>query len=224
MAAPQAGKSRTSRIVGVVLSTVLVGSCTSAGPRLANVADVGASKTPLAVASPVRAAGFNPAVDDRRVFVEGDSLTVGVSPFLPALLYRAGWTVTMDDEIGRSTATGINLLAQRSWDVGGTLVMALGTNDVPDPVAFSSQIDEVMTMAAGRRVIWVTVARAGWDALNRALYAAEARWSDLQVIDWRPIIAAQPAMRAADGIHLTVDGYELRARFIAAAIGSVATG
>jgi hypothetical protein len=102
--------------------------------------------------------------------------------------------------------------------------MALGTNDAPDPIAFASQIDEVMTMAGGRRVIWITIARAGWDALNRALFAAEARWSDLHVIDWRPIIAAHPAMQAADGIHLTLEGYELRAQFIAAAIGSGAVG
>ncbi|MDQ1379182.1 MAG: hypothetical protein QOE15_3355, partial [Acidimicrobiaceae bacterium] len=42
--------------------------------------------------------------------------------------------------------------------------------------------------------------------------------------DWRPIIAARPAMRAADGIHLTLEGYELRAQFIAAAIGNATEG
>jgi hypothetical protein len=217
--------TRTSRVVALALGTVLVGACASAAPRAASV-DVVASRTSpaVAVASPLRATGSNPALADRRVFVEGDSLTVGVTPFLPALLYDAGWSPTMDDQIGRTTATGIGILAERSWDVGGTLVMALGTNDTPDPIEFSSLIDEVMTMAAGRRVIWVTVARAGWDSLNRALFAAEARWSDLHVIDWRPIIAARPAMRAADGIHLTLEGYELRAQFIAAAIGNATAG
>jgi lysophospholipase L1-like esterase len=102
--------------------------------------------------------------------------------------------------------------------------MALGTNDEPDATAFASRIDELMTMAAGRRVLWVTVARAGWGALDTALIKAESKWPNLHVVDWRPVIAAEPAMQAGDGIHLTVEGYELRARFIAAAIETVGVG
>ncbi|MDQ1391097.1 MAG: hypothetical protein QOF30_74 [Acidimicrobiaceae bacterium] len=222
-------KLRSTRILGLALSTILVGACSAAAtgaPRSATDSDLAASQTPPAVAaaSPLRSAGSTPVLDDRRVFVEGDSLTVGVAPFLPALLGASGWSVTMDDEIGRTTAEGISIVAQRRWAVGGTLVVALGTNDLPDPTEFALRIDEVMTLAAGRRVIWVTIARAGWDGLDRALFVAEARWPDLHVIDWRPFVAAWPAIRAADGIHLTLEGYELRAQFIASAIESVPAG
>ncbi len=207
---------------------VLVGACSAGAngaPRAATDSDVAASETPaVAAASPLRSDGSTSVLEDRRVFVEGDSLTVGVAPFLPALLAASGWSVTMDGEIGRTTAEGIGIVAGRLWAVGGTLVVALGTNDLPDPTEFSSRIDEVMTLAAGRRVIWVTIARAGWDGLDRALFLAEARWPDLHVIDWRPFVVARPAIRAADGIHLTLEGYELRAQFIASAIESVAAG
>jgi lysophospholipase L1-like esterase len=155
---------------------------------------------------------------DRTVFVEGDSLTVGISAYLPSLLAADGWTVTVDGQIGRATPAGISILADRALERTGTLVVALGTNDSPDPGVFSSRIDQVMHIAAGRRVIWVTVARAGWDGLDSALLAASTRWPNLHVIDWRPVIAAHPAMQAADGVHLTTAGYQLRAQFIAAAI------
>jgi lysophospholipase L1-like esterase len=158
------------------------------------------------------------ALIDKRVFVEGDSLTVGIAPYLPALLSAEGWDVTIDAEVGRLTATGLSLLAGRADEIGGTLVVALGTNDAPDPVAYAARIDEVMALAAGRRVIWVGVARSGYDALDEVLIAAQYRWSNLHVIDWRPIIAAHPDMRAADGIHLTDAGYQLRAEVIAQAI------
>jgi lysophospholipase L1-like esterase len=159
---------------------------------------------------------------DPRVFVEGDSLTVGMAPYLPALM-GSGWDLTVDAGIGRATPAGISILAQRGSDIGATLVVALGTNDTADPAAFSSHIDQVMHIAGTRRVIWVTVARAGWERLDTALLAAQARWPNLQVIDWRPVIAAHPDMRGADGIHLTEAGYRLRARFVAAAIQSVDT-
>ena len=158
------------------------------------------------------------ALIDKRVFVEGDSLTVGIAPYLPAMLTDEGWGVTIDAEVGRFTAAGIAMLAARTADIGGTLVVGLGTNDPPDPVAYAARIDEVLALAAGRRVIWVSVARAGDDALDEALIAAQYRWSNLHVIDWRPIIAAHPELRAADGIHLTDAGYQLRAEVIAQAI------
>jgi len=156
------------------------------------------------------------------VFVEGDSLTVGIEPYLPTLLAEAGWTATMDEQIGRTTATGVSMIAGRATEIGGTLVVALGTNDPSDPYAFASRIDEVMGIAAGRRVIWVTVARAGWDSLDEALNEAQARWANLHVLDWRPVIDAHPAMQAGDGIHLTQEGYQLRAEFVATAIESAA--
>jgi len=168
------------------------------------------------------AAAANGAVDDRRVFVEGDSLTVGMSVDLPTMLDAAGWTVTIDAQIGRATAAGVSVLAQRADEIGGTLVVGLGTNDLPDPAAFSDRIDEVMTVATGRRVIWVTVARQGWDGLDEVLIAAQSRWTNLHVIDWRPVIAQLPTMQAGDGIHLTEEGYRLRAAFVAAAIEAAA--
>jgi len=156
------------------------------------------------------------------VFIEGDSLTVGMEQSLPALLAAAGWTVTMDAQIGRATPDGISILADRTYEIGRTLVVALGTNDPPNAAEFSSRVDEVMNIAAGRRVIWVTVARAGWDALDDALITAQARWANLHVIDWRPVIADHPEMLAGDGIHLTPAGYDLRAAFVAAAIETAA--
>ena len=185
---------------------------------LAGCGAVPATTLVVPAATPTTTPDPAAALIDKRVFVEGDSLTVGIAPYLPALLTGDGWDVTIDAEVGRLTATGLTMLAGRADEIGGTLVVALGTNDPPDPVAYAARIDEVMALAAGRRVIWVSVARAGYDALDEALIAAQYRWSNLHVIDWRPIIATHPDLRAADGIHLTDAGYQLRAEVIAQAI------
>jgi len=227
--------SRTRSIVRLAVGAAVLGACSSAAVGSAPVASLTASAAdPVRAGAPAvaavlpptgtagSAAGANGAVDDRRVFVEGDSLTVGMSVDLPTMLDAAGWTVTIDAQIGRATAAGVSVLAQRADEIGGTLVVGLGTNDLPDPAAFSDRIDEVMSVAAGRRVIWVTVGRQGWDGLDEVLIAAQSRWTNLHVIDWRPVIAQFPTMQAGDGIHLTEEGYRLRAAFVAAAIEAAA--
>lgn len=217
---PRSAAGRAARGVtlalGVALGTLGLAACSTSGALTSTVS----GGTPSAAASPVAVATPDSPFVDRRVFVEGDSLTVGIADFLPAMLDPVGRPVTVDAQVGRTTAEGIDSLQMRTSEIGGTLVVALGTNDLPDPVAFAASIDQIMIIAAGRPVIWVTVARAGWDQLDEALITAQARWSNLEVIDWRPIIAAHPLMLGADGIHLTEAGYQLRALFIAGAVES----
>jgi lysophospholipase L1-like esterase len=202
-----------ARIVSALLVAGLVlVACAPETPLTASVAG-----QPVAAATPIGAAPEVPLADPQ-VFVEGDSLTVGVATYLSGLLSLVGRPLTVDAQVGRTTAEGITMLSTRTSEIGGTLVVALGTNDDPDPAAFAARIDQVMIVASGRRVIWVTVARAGWDRLDDALLAAPSRWANLEVIDWRPVIAAHPDLRASDGIHLTLEGYQLRAEFIAAAV------
>jgi lysophospholipase L1-like esterase len=203
--------SAGSRLGALVACVAALGACSAAG-----ASPTTAPATPdLAPAVAVAAPAGN---GDRRVFIEGDSLVVGATPFLTPLLGNDGWTVTLDAQVGRDTATGARNLARRAYELGEVLVVALGTNDLPDPLAFSANIDLIMEIAGGRRVVWVTVARSGWDRLDQALVRAQARWANLSVADWRPIIAGHPDMRAYDGIHLTEAGYRLRASFIADAI------
>jgi len=206
--------SATSRLVAAATCLVAL-AAGSAACSAASATPTTASTTPAL--SPA-VAGAPAAKPDRQVFIEGDSLTVGVAPFLTPLLAAAGWAVTVDAQVGRDTPTGARNLAQRATELDRTIVVALGTNDLPDPLAFSSNIDLIMEIAGGRRVIWVTVARYGWDRLDQALVNAESRWPNLAIVDWRPMIARHPDMRAYDGIHLTEAGYRLRALFIADAI------
>jgi lysophospholipase L1-like esterase len=206
------------RLALTVLTTTLVGACSFTTTEAGIAAPVGGPRAalgPALLTPPVTAPGAT-----GEVFIEGDSLTVGMAPYLPDLLSSAGWAVTLDGQVGRDTATGIGILAQRAPEIRGTLVVALGTNDPPDVRLFSDRIDEVMQVAAGHRVIWVSIARNGWDDLDAALLAARSAWPNLQVLDWRPVIAAHPDMLAGDGIHLTQAGYQLRSQVVAAAIES----
>jgi len=147
------------------------------------------------------------------VYVLGDSLTVGMSPYLPALL--PGRSVEIDGKTGRTATEGLDILATRKAPLPSTVVMALGTNDVESPEQFTAVINESMALLGQRRVIWVNIASPTERPFNVDLDAARTRYRNLEVIDWARVMAAHPEDLVADHIHNTDAGYQLRAQVIA---------
>jgi lysophospholipase L1-like esterase len=147
------------------------------------------------------------------VYVLGDSLTVGMAPYLPSLL--PGRSVEIDGKTGRTATDGLDILATRQAPLPPTVVMALGTNDVESPEQFTAVIDRTMALLGPRRVIWVNIASPTGQPFNRDLDAARIRYRNLEVIDWASIMAARPEDLVADHIHNTGAGYRLRAEVVA---------
>jgi lysophospholipase L1-like esterase len=152
------------------------------------------------------------------VLVLGDSLTVGVEPYLPALL--SGRQVQFDARVGRTTEQGIASLAADPSELAPTVVVGLGTNDLTTATEFTRHIDELMARLGSRRVLWVNVARKGYADFDAALAAAAGRYANLQLIDWATAYSQHPEVQAFDGIHATEDGYRLRAQLIASALST----
>ena len=153
------------------------------------------------------------------VGIVGDSLTLGVEPYVGAEFANRGCQVLfVNARKSRPPAEGVAViegLSSLGW-MPDILVVALGTNDDTDEVAFGSQIDWVMELAGDRPVIWVNIDRESTEgALNHALMAAEMRHSTLWVQDWNGFADANPTLRAHDGIHLTPAGYAQRAALMA---------
>jgi cell wall-associated NlpC family hydrolase len=182
--------------------------------------------------SAASAAGTSAPVSatDAKVYVLGDSVTVGVQDALKAKLQGAGWQVEVDAAVSRGLTAkgregqpnGLDTLsaAVAAGKVGGTLVVALGNNG-PDTVN-AANIDQVLAkVPATTRVVWPTIAygpgaTGNPAAANAALLAAKANHPNLIVPDWRP----NPAELDQYG-HTKTDGVKAaRVDLIANALGT----
>ena len=195
------GQTHRVKVAVSALVMVMLAGCGSAAARLA-----GHSTTTVAP----------PAPPSGPVYVLGDSLTVGMAPYLPALL--PGRSVEIDGKTGRTATEGLDILATRKAPLPSTVVMALGTNDVESPDEFTAVIDQTMALLGPRRVIWVNIASPRSQPFNVDLDAARTRYPNLEIIDWASVMAAHPEDLVADQIHNTDAGYRLRAEVIASAL------
>lgn len=166
-----------------------------------------------------------------KLLVVGDSLTVGTDAFgsLTTKLRALGtWTsVVVDARIGRTANAGSLLLAKNISKTTTAIVIALGTNDMISKTQSSYPrwvIDRVMMQSRNRPVLWVNLefseksrpdlaVRA--KRFNSELRRATARWTNLTVSDWNAGFKPNTTSRfIADGIHLTVQGYRTRSKFM----------
>lgn len=154
------------------------------------------------------------------LFVQGDSLTVGSKKAIRRNLRGQFSKIKVDAEVGRSTTTGIQrLYGGRRANVW---VVALGTNDGPDPKTMRRHVRTVLARAGERPVLWVSVWRsAEYKALNRMLSRLDRKSTQLSVLRWDKFIRHNPGLLASDGVHLTAEGYEVRGRMIADAVRSL---
>ncbi|MFN8126768.1 MAG: hypothetical protein U0R64_09715 [Candidatus Nanopelagicales bacterium] len=152
------------------------------------------------------------------VYVEGDSLTVGAGPVIKRKLRSGVRSVGVDAEIGRFTATGMSRLARDSRAKRARIwVLALGTNDGPDPAALKRHVNRSLRLAGPKReVIWLTVVRpGGYGKVNRMLRATDKKAGRLHVVDWAKAVDRNPGLIGGDGVHGTSRGYEVRGSMIA---------
>lgn len=176
----------------------------------------------VAVAIAAFRGGGSPVASDRpgRVTLVGDSLNVGIESYLPLVL--PGWTIRNRDEIGRSTAAGIDVLREEGDRLEPVVVVSLGTNDgSSDAAGFRRLVREALAVTGPDRcVVWVNmaVAHESFDALNEVLAAEAERVANLHVVDWKGLLEEHPDWLSADGVHATDFGYAKRAEAVGEAV------
>lgn len=90
----------------------------------------------------------------------------------------------------------------------GSLVVALGTNDVKFLTAeqYRANIDWFMQQSRGRPVQWFNIYNKPYEALanvfNAELSAATNRWPNLKIMDWNRQARENPGI-LSDGVHVT---------------------
>ena len=164
-----------------------------------------------------------PAGAGAAVLYVGDSLGVGTGPYLRQQL--DGVPVTLDAEVGRPSGVGLDVLSSKISSADDVVVFDLGTNDDPaNPGALAADLRAARQVAGDRCLVVATLNRpplngVSVDGLNRAVTSFAGRDPNAQLVDWHAAAASDPGL-LVDGVHTDADGYALRAKLFAQAVGS----
>lgn len=165
--------------------------------------------------------GQTPPATPHELLVVGDSLAVGIRPYLGALLPADH--ITYDVKTGRTTPVGLTRLRDELKLVTPeNVVISLGTNDGPDPSTFASRIRRVLAaVPTAACVYWADInrpARKGaYVALNHVLRSIAASDPRLVIVPWNREVASG-RVTLPDGLHPDAAGYQDRSRLFAAAV------
>ena len=98
------------------------------------------------------------AAQSGNVYVVGDSLEVGTSPYLPR--YLSGFSVRVDADESRSSSAAVEILRQRLSPSDTIVVFDLGTNDDPSQTGLlQSELAEVGDLVGDRCLVVATIHR-----------------------------------------------------------------
>lgn len=155
------------------------------------------------------------------VLVLGDSLAVGMRPFLGPML--GDREVIWDARTGRTTPQGLaRLRADLPQVTPTTVVVSLGTNDGSDPGRFASRMRRLLfALPPTACVVWPAIYRpprkGPYDALNRVLRRQARRDPRFVVPRW-DVVVLRGEVRLPDGLHPDEFGFLHRSRIVASAI------
>lgn len=159
--------------------------------------------------------------DPAAVLVVGDSLAVGMKPYLADMLTDR--EVTFGSRAGWTTPQGMRALrgAVRRF-TPHTVIVNLGTNDGSNPRVFADRVRRTLrTVPASACVVWPAISRAkrkgAFTGLNRVLRRAARRDARVVVIPWDRMVRKGTVV-LPDGIHPDQPGYAFRSYVTAAAV------
>jgi lysophospholipase L1-like esterase len=162
-------------------------------------------------------AGADPA----QVLIVGDSLAVGMRPFLGDMITDR--EVTFDAHNGWTTPQGMEALRLdlQQW-APQTFVINLGTNDGADPEVFAGRVRRTLrSLPPYACIVWPTIFRPSrkgpYEGLNRVLRDAARHDARLTLIPWDRMVT-KGTVTLRDGLHPDEDGYRFRAWVTAAAV------
>jgi peptidoglycan/LPS O-acetylase OafA/YrhL len=171
---------------------------------------------PVPPAEPRRARATTTALPEP-ILAIGDSVLLAASP---ALAQTFGAQITVDAQVGRQVADGLNRLAQyRAVGALGhyrTVLIALGTNGAFQPYQFAQLLQLVKGVP---RVVLVDVhADRPWAVASNTTIAigVYTNANQMRIVDWNR--AATPPLLYSDGIHPDAAGAAVYSSLVIAAV------
>jgi lysophospholipase L1-like esterase len=177
-----------------------------------------------AVVSSRAASPLGPAVaraDPAQVLIVGDSIAVGLQPFLVEMITDR--EVTFDAKSGRTTPQGLRALRfELERYAPQAVVLNLGTNDGANPDVFAERVAKALrAVPRSACVVWPAIVRAprkgAYKQLNRVLRDAARRDHRLTVLNYDRMVA-KGSVPLRDGVHPTPEGYRFLSWVTAAAV------
>jgi lysophospholipase L1-like esterase len=167
-----------------------------------------------------RADDASNATTKGKVTLVGDSLNVGIEPYLADAL--PGWRVDAHDEVGRATREGVDELRARGSSLAPVVVVSLGTNDAAGSEdQFRALVDDAIRVVGPRRcLVWATIVRDGEErtGFDNVLREASEAHPNVHLVEWASLVSDDRSLLVGDGVHGTPDGYARRAEETARAI------
>lgn len=151
-----------------------------------------------------------------RVAVLGDSLTVGATPGLQAFLGDVN--LRIDAKVGRPMTGGPASAVVTRAGQADIVVVALGSNDSCDVEECTRRVGKILDAVNPDAILlWIQPARfrPNMDNVRQAVATRVAQRPRSVVLDWQPFQDDHPEIMVADRIHLTPQGYRLRAQVTA---------
>jgi hypothetical protein len=154
------------------------------------------------------ATAADPSPSTEPVLLLGDSLAVGIAPYVDAGL--GDRTLSVDAAEGRGTATSESLLQSYAATSAPIWIVSLGTNDNPDD--FEAPARSIVQLAGSDRcVVWFDVWRASTDdMINATLDQIAAEHPNVHVIPWHDTSALHPEWFSGTDVHPSSTGYAVR--------------
>jgi hypothetical protein len=159
----------------------------------------------------------------RSLLVDGDSLAEGTKAYIPHAL--PGWRVRQSTAVSRHAYEGDDVMRSYGSRLPRVIHVSLGTNDDPgDLDGFRRAITDVMKVAGERRcVVWANIVRPPYQGVsyrgyNRVLADESSGRENLRVVNWKRLVRAHPEWLAADGVHVSAEGYRARAEAVARSV------
>lgn len=172
-------------------------------------------------------------VTGNRAIMVGDSIFASTAPrfggSMCQRLNEAGWDVEINAEPGRFIAFARQVLKVRfapeqglDWDVA---VMFFGSNYNENTTSFRSTLESVLDQLSPRPVLLLTVTefQQSRKEVNDIIRDVGAQNTNVQIVDWARITAAEPGLLNADGLHLSTSGKNRITTEIALALGTAPT-
>ncbi|HEY7178500.1 MAG TPA: hypothetical protein VH305_04935 [Gaiella sp.] len=175
----------------------------------------------LAVLAVRRGGDGSSATTKGAVTLVGDSLNVGIEPYLAKEL--PGWQIDAHDQVGRATREGVDELRTRRGSLAPVVVVSLGTNDAAGSEAeFRALVDDAIELVGPARcLVWATIVRDGEEraGFDQVLRDASEAHPNMRLVEWASLVSDDESLLALDRVHGTPEGYARRAEETARAIG-----
>lgn len=155
-----------------------------------------------------------PSLDGEGITVIGDSVMVGIEPYLKEKLPK----ITVDGKVGRQMSQAQKLTDELKAEgkLGDRIIIELGTNG-----PFNKKSLRSLLQSLSDKQVYVVTTRVpkGWqDTVNTNIKDVAGEFQNVKIVDWYAASEGKKDIFYKDGVHLKPDGSKYYASLLIEAL------